>query len=208
MTGEKKLTVVEALSLVMSEVQAIRKDGRNTSQNFNFRGIDAVVNAVGPALRKHGVVAVPTTVTPHFEQYETKGGTAMRNTTLTVSWRFYGPFGDYVEAQTMGEASDAGDKSVAKAHSVAYRTLLLQALCIPTDDPDPDSETHQRATAPPADPRAALRAEIKHAGEAKGLSVQEIADDFAGWSEGITIQEAEADLLTKYVHHLRTAVTP
>jgi hypothetical protein len=46
-----------------------------------------------------------------------------------------------------GEASDAGDKSTPKAMSVAYRTFLLQSLCLPTDEPDPDSETHDRGTA-------------------------------------------------------------
>lgn len=137
-------TVVELLSRVMDDVQAVRKGDRNQQQNFNFRGIDSVVNAVGPALRKHGVVAVPTAVTADFEQYETKSKTQMRNAVLTITWRFYGPMGDHIEAQTMGEASDAGDKSVPKAHSVAYRTLLLQALCIPTDEPDPDSMAHER----------------------------------------------------------------
>jgi hypothetical protein len=139
-------SVVEALSAVMQDVQAVRKGDRNTTQNFNFRGIDSVINAVGPALRAHGVVAVPVAVSSHFEQYETRSGTSMRNTVLTITWRFYGPGGDYIDAQTMGEASDAGDKSVPKAHSVAYRTLLLQALCIPTDEPDPDASSHERGS--------------------------------------------------------------
>ena len=51
-----KPTVHEALSKVMGEVQSVRKDGRNQAQKFNFRGIDSVVNAVGPALRKHGEI--------------------------------------------------------------------------------------------------------------------------------------------------------
>lgn len=146
-------TVVQALAAVMEDVQAVAKRDRNTQQNFNFRGIDAVVNAVGPALRAHGVVAVPTKVQPHFESYQSKGGAQMRNCTLTVTWRFYGPAGDWIEAETLGEAADAGDKSTPKAASVAYRTLLLQALCIPTDDPDPDASTAERAVPPAADPQ-------------------------------------------------------
>jgi hypothetical protein len=159
MSGDTKPGVVEALSAVMEMVQAVHKSDRNQQQGFNFRGIDAVVNAVGPALRKHGVVAVPVRVEPQFEQYESRGGAHMRNTTLCITWRFYGPAGDYIEAQTLGEASDAGDKSVSKAHSVAYRTLLLQALCIPTDEPDPDAQAYERST---PDPLAELseRAEI------------------------------------------------
>ena len=142
--GRYQPTVVEALSRVMRDVQSISKDSRNTQQNFNFRGVDAVVNAVGPVLREHGVVVVPVEANFEDERYNTKSGTAMRGVTVTIRFRFYGPKGDYIDACAMGEASDAGDKSIPKAHSVAYRTLLLQALCIPTDEPDPDAETHQR----------------------------------------------------------------
>ncbi len=138
------LTVIEALSAVMGDVQYVSKTGRNTSQNFNFRGIDAVLNAVGPAFRAHGVVVLPIAVESEVEAYQTKSGTAMKNVTLDVTFRFYGPAGDFIEGTARGEAADSGDKATAKAHSVALRTILLQALCIPTDEPDPDSEAHER----------------------------------------------------------------
>lgn len=147
------LTVVAALAQVMDDVQAVRKGDRNQQQGFNFRGIDSVVNAVGPALRKHGVVAVPVKVEPHFESYQSRQGAQMRNCTLKVTWRFYGPAGDHIEAETLGEASDAGDKATPKAASVAYRTLLLQALCIPTDEPDPDAMVAERAAPTPSHPQ-------------------------------------------------------
>ena len=55
MTDEKP-TVIEALSKVMGDVQAVGKESRNSQQGYAFRGVDAVMNAVGPALRRHGVV--------------------------------------------------------------------------------------------------------------------------------------------------------
>jgi hypothetical protein len=141
-------TVVQALSLVMEAVQAVGKTGVNTQQHYNFRGVDAVVNAVGPALRKHGVVVVPIAATVEEERYTTKSGAAMKGVTATVTFRFYGPAGDFIDAQVCGESSDSGDKAVPKAHSVAYRTMLLQALCIPTDEPDPDESSVERAVDP------------------------------------------------------------
>ena len=141
-----KPSVLEALSNVMEDVQAVGKGDTNTQQGYKFRGVDAVVNAVGPALRKHGVIVVPTRVMTHFEHYVTSKGTPMRDVILTVNFRFYGPAGDSIDAQVCGESADSGDKAVPKAHSVAYRTLLLQALCIPTDEPDPDSHTYERAS--------------------------------------------------------------
>src|SRR5690606_2912843 len=53
---------------------------------------------------------------------------------------------------TYGEALDSGDKATAKAHSVAYRTFLLQALTIPTHEPDPDESSPERSTPPPPPP--------------------------------------------------------
>lgn len=141
-------TVVEALAGVMERVQSISKDSRNTSQNFNFRGIDAVMNAVGPAFRECGVICIPIGAEWSDEHYESKNKAQMRSVTLTVTFRFYGPAGDFIEAQACGEAADAGDKAIPKAHSVAYRTLLLQALCIPTDEADPDASSHERGAAP------------------------------------------------------------
>ena len=106
-------------------------------------------------------------------------------------------------AAAAGQASDSGDKAVPKAMSVAYRTVLLQALCIPAGDPDPDSQVHERAAAPPVDPRAALWAEIRQAREALSWSSDDVAGDFAVWSKGTALAVASADQLISYVEHLR-----
>lgn len=192
-------TVLAALSRVMADVQAVRKGDRNQQQGFNFRGIDAVVNAVGPALREHGVVVVPLVEDVQHEAYTTKNGAQMRNTTVKIRWRFYGPQGDHIEAVTLGEASDAGDKSVSKAHSVAFRTALLQSLCIPTDEPDPDSAVYERAPQHSVDERGELRAAIADAGKKRGQTPTEIADDFVMWNQGISIREADAATLQRYL---------
>lgn len=145
-----KPSVVEALSAVMGDVQAVGKTGRNTQQNYSFRGIDDVVNAVGPALRKHSVVCLPRVLSKDYGSFSTRGGTTMHTCTLEVEFTFHGPAGDSLVCSAMGESADAGDKATSKAHSVAFRTALLQALCIPTDEPDPDSTSYERAAAPAA----------------------------------------------------------
>ena len=137
-------TVHQALSKVMEAVQAVRKDSKNQAQRFNFRGIDAVMNAVGPALRKHGVVILPEDVDVHRSDGTTANGKQTAEVVVKVTYRIYGPNGDSVHGKVAAEAMDFGDKAIAKAMSVAYRTFLLQALTIPTDDPDPDSESYER----------------------------------------------------------------
>lgn len=137
-------TVHQALSKVMGDVQAVRKDSKNQAQKFLFRGIDAVLNAVGPALRKHGVTILPEDVEVHRSNGTTSSGKQTAEVVVKVTYRVYGPAGDSIHGKVAAEAMDFGDKAIAKAMSVAYRTFLLQALTIPTDEPDPDSESYER----------------------------------------------------------------
>ena len=157
------MTIEKALSAVMGEVQAVGKDGRNQSQGFNFRGIDAVVNAVGPALRKHGVIVLPRVLSSRYRDFNTTKGALMHEAVLEVEFTFVGPDGSTLVCSAMGESADSGDKASAKAHSVAFRTALLQALCIPTDEPDPDSHSYERhqdqGPAPATDAQRVLIAE-------------------------------------------------
>jgi len=141
--------IAQVLANVMSDVGAVAKRDTNTAQNFNFRGIDAVVNAVGPVLRQHGVITLPVVEDAHYDTIEVgRNRSLMRQCTLRVRWLFVGPAGDQLEAVVVAEAMDSGDKATSKAHSVAYRTALLQVLCIPTDEPDPDATSYERSEAP------------------------------------------------------------
>ena len=140
----EQVTVHQALSKVMGDVQAVKKESKNQAQRFNFRGIDAVMNAVGPALRKHGVTILPEDVEVHRSNGTTASGKQAAEVVVKVTYRAYGPAGDSIHGKVAAEAMDVGDKAIAKAMSVAYRTFLLQALTIPTDEPDPDSESYER----------------------------------------------------------------
>ena len=141
----EKITVYEAVANVMRDVIAVRKDERNDHFRFNFRGIDAVMNTVGPVLRQHGVIVVPADMQATYAPMQTAKGGAAMNVQVRNTYRFYGPSGDYFDTVATGESIDNGDKGTAKANSVAFRTCLLQALCLPTDEPDPDSFSPERA---------------------------------------------------------------
>jgi hypothetical protein len=145
---DAKPTIFSALAAVMGDVQQVRKGDRNQTQGYSFRGVDATVNAVGPALRKHGVIVVPLVEHVAYNTVEVgQRRTPMRECTVRVRYVFYGPAGDSIECVSAGEAMDSGDKSTPKAMSVAFRVALLQALCIPTDEPEVDASTYERAPA-------------------------------------------------------------
>ena len=141
------------MAKVMEDVRAVGKTERNTHQNYNFRGIDAVVNAVGPALRAHHVIVTPRVLSYEAENVTVgRNNTQMRSVTVMVEYTFIGPEGDSLVAVSIGESMDSGDKAVAKAMSVALRTCLLQSLMLPTDEPDPDSFSYDRDDAVPQEP--------------------------------------------------------
>jgi len=139
-------SIYPALAAVMADVQAVAKRDRNTHQNFNFRGIDAVMNAVGPALRTHKVIVAPTVERVDYEHVKTTTGKDATACRVQVTYTFYAEDGSHVATSVAGEAWDSGDKACPKAMSVAFRTALLQALCLPTDEPDPDEHVYERAT--------------------------------------------------------------
>ena len=141
-----KPTVVECLSTAMEAIRAVGKTGKNTQQNYNFRGIDAVVNAASPAFRSVGVVVTPELKSVDYETVEVGNKRSlMQSCKVVVAYTFHGPAGDTITAVAPGEAMDSGDKATAKAMSVAFRTALLQALCIPTTESDPDEQSFERS---------------------------------------------------------------
>lgn len=128
-------TAIAAMIQVMSEVRTLAKDQRNRQQNFNFRGIDDVMNVVGPALRNHGVIVSPVVLDQSFDTVEigsnkTKGG----HVSVHMRYDFYTEDGSRFSAEGVGEAFDVGDKAASKALSMAYKYALIQALCLPTDE--------------------------------------------------------------------------
>ncbi|MFE3452443.1 ERF family protein [Nonomuraea sp. NPDC059194] len=143
-----ELNIYQALAQVMKKVRSVAKRDQNSHGNYVFRGVDAVVNAVGPKLRDVGVIVVPIVEDSSYDTVEVgRNRTQMGHAQVTVTYRFYGPDGTHLDCRVPGEAMDSGDKAMSKAMSVAFRTALIQALCLPTDDPDPDGITYERSAA-------------------------------------------------------------
>jgi ERF superfamily protein len=152
-----------AWSRVMGDVQWIGK-GRSEGLRYEFRGIDAVLNAVGPALRKHGVSVVQTLVEPTYATTPTSNNKLMNLCRVTVTYQVIGPRGDFLPfaLQSVGEAFDSGDKATPKAVSVALRSLYINSLAIPTGEPkmDPEHGPQYEIATPPRPTAEQYRAEI------------------------------------------------
>ena len=149
-TETEFVSVHEAIARAKAECNPVGKGDWNEQQRFKFRGVDAVVNGAAKALNKYGVIITPTVKLKKIEKrtYQSKNGSTMLHVLVPVVYRLFGADGSGpVVVKVVGEAADAGDKVVSKATSVAYRIMLLQVLNLPTGDPDPDSESHERESA-------------------------------------------------------------
>lgn len=180
--------VHEALAAVMAEVTHVGKTGKNTHQGYNFRGIDGVLNAVGPALRNHGVLVMPELLSYEAAQVEVGSKrTLQREVTVQVKYLFVGPAGDSLAVVVPGEAMDSGDKATSKAMSVAMRTALIQALALPTDEPDPDESSFERAPAQTASKAASKPAQSPKSVESEALAAARAVAHKLGDSAGTVV---------------------
>lgn len=139
------MKVYQAINAVQKHLlSGIGKNQKNSQQGFNFRGIDDVYNALAPALAEHGLVVLPEVLERVVTERQTSKGGVLFYVTLKVNYHFCcAEDGSKHVVCAYGEAMDSGDKATNKAMSAAYKYACFQAFCIPTENVDADSETHQ-----------------------------------------------------------------
>lgn len=138
------MSIFESISKVMGEIGAVGKNTKNQQQGFMYRGIDAVMNAINPALVKHKVFVVPEVLEQTREERTNAKGTTLIYSIIKVKYTFYAEDGTSVSATVIGEGMDTGDKATNKAMSIAFKYACFQVFCIPTEEMvDPDAECHE-----------------------------------------------------------------
>ena len=142
------MNIYESITKIMQEVPSIKKKKKNAQQGFMYRGIDDVMNVFQPLLAKHKVFIVPQVLEQKREDRISSKGSSLIYSVCTIKYTFYAEDGSFVEAITVGEGMDSGDKATNKAMAIAMKYALFQVFCIPTQD-DPDSTTPPETTPDP-----------------------------------------------------------
>jgi len=201
--------IYEAINNVMKEIGAIGKNSKNSQQGFMYRGIDAVMNALNPALIKYGVFVVPEVLEQTREERQTSKGGTLFYSICRVKYTFYANDGSSVEAVVVGEGMDSGDKATNKAMSVAFKYACFQVFCIPTEEMvDPDAECHDVAPKKPQNNGVEAPKESnggKKASEKQIAYIKEIVKDIDGMLkyykidkiEDLTVTQASAIIAAK-----------
>ena len=140
----EKKNIYQSIAAVMGEIGAVGKTSKNQQQGFMYRGIDAVMNALQPALIKYGVFVVPEILEQTREERVNKNGTTLIYSICKIKYSFYAEDGSSISAVVIGEGMDSGDKATNKAMSIAFKYACFQVFCIPTEEMvDPDAECHE-----------------------------------------------------------------
>lgn len=137
-----------AMAAVMKAIEPVAKGRKNPQQGYNFRGIADITKACQRLMAENGIHVVPWRVIRERRcvRQTSKGGD-MHHVVQRIEWRFYADDGSHVSCVTTGEAMDMGDKASNKANSAAFKYALINAFCIPEDDPDADTENSSPETA-------------------------------------------------------------
>jgi hypothetical protein len=168
------MIVYQKIANVMAEMAkvGIGKDKKNQQQNFMYRGVDDVMNALAPVLSRAGLVILPRVIKRDVTERQSKSGGALFYVALEVEFDFVAAEdgSKHTVGPMIGEAMDSGDKASNKAMAIAYKYACFQAFCIPTEVvEDPDSEVHNVLT-----PAQALG---KRFVEALGVGIDEAVYD-------------------------------
>ena len=142
------MEVYKAIAAIIGEMsqEGIGKDSVNQQQRWNFRGIDAVYNALAPKLAKHELMILPRVLSRECTDRLTKNGGNMFYVVVDCEFDFVSAKdGSKHTVRIFGEAMDTGDKATNKAMSIALKYAAFQTFFIPTEvnTQDADSNSYE-----------------------------------------------------------------
>ena len=144
-TQQQAPAIYKSMGKILKSITAIGKGSRNQQQGYAFRGIDDVMSELHGLFKEANVIVLPRVLKREVEERQTKAGSTLIYSTLTIEYRFTScEDGSYCSAVVVGEAMDSGDKSTNKAMSAGLKYALTQTFLIPTKETaqDPDYDTH------------------------------------------------------------------
>jgi hypothetical protein len=139
--GEHKLTLIEKMFNVMSELDYIQKDKRNTFHNYTYASEAAIKNSVHAALVKWRVMFIPyeAKILSLQQGFGAKQDEALSTISLEYKFVDVDNPSDVVLGSFTGTGADKGDKGTYKAITGALKYALTSTFLIETGD-DPEKE--------------------------------------------------------------------
>lgn len=136
------MNLFEKLLEMQKKVDGLIKDGKNTSDKYDFASDENVLDRFRPMMDELGLLLVPAVRDARVHEGTTRSGTARFLTEVfyTMTWRDV-ESGETLEVPWYAQGVDlAGEKGVGKAATYAEKYFLLKFFHVPTRKDDPDGE--------------------------------------------------------------------
>lgn len=171
--------VYKAIASIIGEMSkvGIAKNSKNKQQGFNFRGIDAVYNALAPMLASHELMILPRVLSRDVTEKATRNGGTLFYVVCECEFDFVSAKdGSKHTVKVFGEAMDSGDKATNKAMSIALKYAAFQTFFIPTEvnTQDPDAQCHEPTNMITEEQQLNIQA----AAEGAGISMGQLLGNF------------------------------
>jgi hypothetical protein len=169
------LSVQAAISKVMQDMPAIGKDSKAPASmgGYPFRGVEAITQAAQPLMARVGLVIIPQAQTAVINSAPGQKE-AWQDVMVKFEWLVVGPDGSSFTASTYGIGRDHTDKGATKAHTQAYKYLLLTLLCISDAVSDGDGHDYSHSEQTPEEKAAEVRSDRATAAQKK---LKALSDD-------------------------------
>jgi hypothetical protein len=139
MTRRQVYRAINAVAADLAEA-GIPKTHSNEAEGYEYRSIDDVLNRLAPLLAKHRLCVLPRVLRRTASERRGEQGATLIAVELKVAFDFISADdGSKHTVKVFAEGADAGDKATAKAMAAAFKTAMIQSLCIPVpgnDDAD------------------------------------------------------------------------
>ena len=139
------MSLYKKMHQVMVESEAIEKKMTVGEGKNSYKAVSeaAVLNAIKPLLKKHGLVMFPVGVriSESFQEYQGKYGTTQRfMSELHARYKIVDiDTGEFEILETVGYGADSQDKGSGKAMTYAYKALIQKTFCLFSGE-DTDNE--------------------------------------------------------------------
>lgn len=138
------MTLHEKLLEMQKRVDSVIKDGKNSSDKYDFASDENVLGIFRPMLDEFGLLLIPKVERTALHEGATRSGTArfMTEVWFTMLWHDV-ESGDELPVPWYAQGVDlAGEKGVGKAATYAEKYFLLKFFHVPTRKDDPDADRH------------------------------------------------------------------
>ena len=141
------MSLYEKFLKIQKEVDSVLKDGKNTSDKYDFVSGNAVLSIIRPKMNELGLLLIPSVRGTRILEGATRSGTARFVVEIDYDFTWVDvDTGETLVSQWYANGSDLGsaERAVGKAATYSEKYYLLKFFHIPTDKDDPDNDNRTK----------------------------------------------------------------